>query len=173
MDFVTRLSKATKGCDSILVVVDRLTKSPYFIPIKNGYPLQKLVELYVEKIVGLHGISSSIVSDRDMRFTSRFWQSLQEELGTKLKLSSSYHSQTDGQTKNWDSYFFLIEFTYNNNFHSSIRMAPFEVLYGKRCSSHLCWYESGECVLIGPEIVQQITEKIKVIQEKMSVSHSH
>lgn len=76
-----------------------MTKSTYFIPIKTNYPLQKLVELYIEKIVSLRDISSSIVSDRDLRFTSRFWQSLQEALGTKLKLSYAYHPQTDGQTE--------------------------------------------------------------------------
>lgn len=76
MDFITILQKTTKGCDSIWVVLDRLTKLVYFIPIRINYKLQKLVELYIEKIVSLHGIPSSIVSDIDLRFTSRFWKSL-------------------------------------------------------------------------------------------------
>src|ERR1051325_997764 len=107
----------------------------------------------------------------------------------KLCLSSAYHPQTDVQRMiqsledllrayvleqggAWDSYFPLIYFTYNNSFHLSIGMAPFETLYGRRCMTLLCWYESGESVVIGPEIVQQTSEKIKMIQEKMRASQS-
>ena len=191
MDFVVSLPRTSRGCDSIWVVVDRLTKSAHFIPINITYPLKKLTELYISEIVRLHGIPSSIVSDRDPRFTSRFWESLHKALGTKLRVSSAYHPQTDGQTEqtiqsledllracileqggSWDSFLPLIEFTYNNSFHSSIGMAPFEALYGRRCRTPLCWYESGESVLLGPEIVQQTTEKVKMIQEKMKASQS-
>lgn len=76
MDFMTIFLKTKKGCDSIWIIVDRLTKPTYFIPIKISYPLYKFVGLYIEKIVSLHGTPSSIVSDRDLRFTSVFWQSL-------------------------------------------------------------------------------------------------
>ncbi|CAJ2646034.1 unnamed protein product [Trifolium pratense] len=132
----------------------RLTKCAHFIAIKRGTLVPKLAEIYVEQIVKLHGIPSSIVSDRDPRFTSRFWESLQEALGTKLRLSSAYHPQTDGQSErtiqsledllracvleqgvSWDSCLPLIEFTYNNSFHSSIGMVPFEALYGRRVTS--------------------------------------
>ncbi|CAJ2642437.1 unnamed protein product [Trifolium pratense] len=155
----------------------------------KGTLVPKLAEIYVEQIVKLHGISSSIVSDRDPRFTSRFWESLQEALGTKLRLSSAYHPQTDGQSErtiqsledllracvleqgvSWDSCLPLIEFTYNNSFHSSIGMAPFEALYGRRCRTPLCWFESGESMILGPEIVQETTEKIRMIREKMKAS---
>lgn len=98
MDFVASLPRMTKGCDSIWVIVDRLTKSAHFIMIKISYPLHKLAELCIEKVVSMHGIPSSIMSDRDPRFTSSFLQSLQEELGTKLKLSFAYHPQIVGQT---------------------------------------------------------------------------
>ena len=87
MDFVSGLPRTAKNCDSIWVIVDRLTKSAHFIPIRMDYPMERLAELYVEKIVSLHGIPSSIVSDRDPRFTSKFWTGLQEALGTKLRLS--------------------------------------------------------------------------------------
>lgn len=79
--------------------MDRMNNSSHFILVKISYPLQKLTDVYMSEIVKLHGTPSSIVSDRDLRFTSRFWESLQEALGTKLRLSSSYHPQTYGQTK--------------------------------------------------------------------------
>jgi len=96
MDFVGALPKTVKGFDSIWVIVDRLTKSTHFVPVKTGMYVAKLAEIYIEQIVRLHGIPSSIVSDRDPRFTSKFWESLQAALGTKLRLSSAYHPQTDG-----------------------------------------------------------------------------
>ncbi|MCI10571.1 retrotransposon protein, partial [Trifolium medium] len=99
MDFVGGLPRTTKGNEVIWVIVDRLTKSDHFITIKTGMLVPKLDEIYVEQIVRLHGIPSSIISDRDPRFTSRFWESLQEALGTKLRLSSAYHPQTNGQTE--------------------------------------------------------------------------
>ena len=191
MDFVSGLPRTPMNCEAIWVVVDRLTKSAHFIPVRMDYSMERLAQLYIEKIVSLHGVPSSIVSDRDPRFTSKFWEGLQKALGTKLRLSSAYHPQTDGQTERtiqsledllracvlekggaWDSYLPLIEFTYNNSYHSSIGMAPFEALYGRRCRTPLCWYESGESSVIGPEIVQQTTEKIKLIQEKMRASQS-
>ncbi|PNY01683.1 retrotransposon-related protein [Trifolium pratense] len=191
MDFVSGLPRTVKGNDSIWVIVDRLTKSAHFIAFKTGTSIPKLAEMYVDQIVRLHGVPSSIVSDRDPRFTSRFWESLQEAVGTKLRMSSAYHPQTDGQSErtiqsledllracvlenggSWDSWLSLIEFTYNNSFHASIGMAPFEALYGRRCRTPLCWHESGESVVLGPELVQQTTEKIKMIQEKMKASQS-
>ena len=111
-----------------------------------------------------------------------FWESLQAALGTKLRLSSAYHPQTDGQTErtiqsledllracvfeqgvSWFECLPLIEFIYSNSFHSSIEMAPFEALYGRRCRTPLCWYESGESALLGPEVVQETTKKVKMI----------
>lgn len=191
MDFVTSLPSTPSDFDSIWVIVDRLTKSAHFIPINISFPVAKLAEIYIRVIVKLHGVPSSIVSDRDPRFTSRFWKSLQEALGSKLRLSSAYHPQTDGQSERtiqsledllrvcvlehggaWDSHLPLIEFTYNNSYHSSIGMAPFEALYVRKCRTPLCWFESGESVVLGPEIVRQTTEKVKLIREKMKASQS-
>lgn len=191
MDFVVGLPRTPKGLDSIWVIVDRLTKSAHFIPINIRYSLERLTSLYVSEIVRLHGVPSSIVSDRDPRFTSRFWESLHKALGTKLRLSSAYHPQTDGQTErtiqsledllracvleqrgSWDSFLPLIEFTYNNSFHSSIGMVPYEALYGRRCRTPLCWVDSSESIALGPEVVQQTTEKVKLIQERMRAAQS-
>lgn len=152
MDFVTSLPNTTKGNDLIWVIMDMLNKLAHFIPIKISFLLQKLVEIYISIIVKLHGISSNIISNRDPRFTSRFWGSLKDPLGSKLRLGSAYHPQTDGQTERtiqslkgllracvielrgaWDNHLQLIEFMYNNSYHSSIGMEPFESLYGMRC----------------------------------------
>jgi len=99
MDFVVGLPRTPRGLDSIWVIVDRLTKPAHFISINIRFSLEKLTSLYISEIVRLHGVPSSIVSDRDLRFTSRFWESLNRGLRTKLRLSSFYHSQIDGQTE--------------------------------------------------------------------------
>jgi len=157
MDFVTHLPRSVRGHDSIWVIVDRLTKCAHFLPINQKMSLDKLAELYVRDIVRLHGVPASIVSDRDLRFTSRFWQSLQAALGTQLRMSSDYHPQRNGQSERtiqsledllrtcvldhlgtWSDMLPLVEFTYNNSYHSSIGMAPYEALYGRRCRTSLC-----------------------------------
>ncbi|WJX17476.1 hypothetical protein P8452_07389 [Trifolium repens] len=189
MDFVTALPKTPKKFDAIWVIIDRLTKSAHFIPINQTYSLERLAQIYVKEIVRLHGIPASIVSDRDPRFTSKFWHQLHLELGTKLRLSSAYHPQTDGQSErtiqsledllracvlehkgSWDEFLPLIEFTYNNSFHSSIGMAPYEALYGRKCRTPLCWYEVGENKILGSDFVHQTTEQVKFIREKMKAA---
>nr|KYP59990.1 Retrotransposable element Tf2 [Cajanus cajan] len=191
MDFVVGLPRSAKNCDSIWVIVDRLTKCAHFLPMNIKWSLEKLTQLYIKEIVRLHGVPSSIISDRDPRFTSRFWQSLHQALGTKLRLSSAYHPQTDGQSErtiqsledllracildhlgNWEEMLPLVEFTYNNSFHASIGMAPFEALYGRKCRTPLCWFKEGESVMVGPEIILQTTEKVKQIQERMRAAQS-
>ena len=128
-----------------------------------SYSLDKLAEIYIKEVVRLHGVPFSIVSDRDPRFTSRFWPSLQHALGTKLRFSTAFHPQTDGQSErtiqiledmlrtyvmelhgSWDKYLPLMEFAYNNNYHSSLGMAPYEALYGRKCSTPVCWDKVGE-----------------------------
>ena len=91
MDFIVGLPRSPRGMDSIWVIVDRLTKSAHFLPVKSLYNADKLANLYVNEIVRLHDVPVSIVSDRDPKFTSRFWQSLQQGLGTELRLSNAYH----------------------------------------------------------------------------------
>ena len=186
MDFVSGLPKTSFGCDSIWVIVDRLTKSAHFLVVKTTYSLDKLAKEYIKEIVRLHGIPNSIVSDRDPRFTSKFWRSLQEALGTKLRFNITYHPQTNGQTKrtiqtledmlracilkikgNWDAYLPLMEFAYNNSYHSNIQMALFEALYGRRYRSPLCWVELKERSLLGPNLVNQTSRQIKLIRERL------
>ncbi|KAJ9552808.1 LOW QUALITY PROTEIN: hypothetical protein OSB04_016853 [Centaurea solstitialis] len=189
MDFVTMLPKTKKGHDTIWVIVDRLTKSAHFLPIKETYSIDKLAQPYVGEIVMRHGVPISIISDRDSRFTSRFWQSLQATLGTRVDLSTAYHPQTDGQTErtiqtledmlracmlefggSWDDHLPLVEFSYNNSYHASIQCAPYEALYGRKCRSPLNWLEVGENRLFRPDVVQETTDKIKMVQEKLKVA---
>ncbi|GJW29431.1 putative reverse transcriptase domain-containing protein [Tanacetum coccineum] len=131
----------------------RLTKSAHFLPIREDYKTKKLAKIYVNEIVARHGVPVSIISDRDGRFMSHLWQALQEALGTRLDMSTTYRPQTDGQSEctiqtpedmlracvmdfgsSWDTHLPLIEFSYNNSYHTSIKCAPFEALYGRKCA---------------------------------------
>ncbi|GJW34063.1 putative reverse transcriptase domain-containing protein [Tanacetum coccineum] len=132
----------------------------------------------LKEVVTRHGIPVSIICDRDPRFASNFWRSLQKALGTNLDMSTAYHPQTDGQSERtiqtledmlracvidfgngWVKHLPLVEFSYNNSYHASIKAAPFEALYGRKCRSPVCWAEVGQVQLTGPEIVQETTEK--------------
>ncbi|GKF86826.1 putative reverse transcriptase domain-containing protein, partial [Tanacetum coccineum] len=135
------LPRTSSGHDTIWVIMDRLTKSAHFLPMCKDYKMERrLARLYLNEIVSRHGVPILIISDRDSRFTSRFWQSIQEALGTRLDMSSAYHPQTDGQSErtiqtlkdmlrvcvlyfrgSWDVHLPLVEFSYNNSYHSSVR----------------------------------------------------
>ncbi|GJS18256.1 hypothetical protein Tco_0412728 [Tanacetum coccineum] len=189
MDFVTKLPKTASGQDMIWVIVDRLTKSAHFLPAKENDSMEKLTRQYLKEVVSRHGVPVSIISDRDGRFVSQFWQSLQEAFGTQLDMSTAYHPETDGQSertiqtledmlracvidfgKGWDRHLPLIEFSYNNSYHTSIKAAPFEALYGRKCRSPVCWAEVGDAQLTGPEIVRETTEKIIQIKHRLQAS---
>jgi hypothetical protein len=146
-----KLPRIQLGYDSIWVIVDRLTKVSHFIPVKTTYSGSQLAELYMSRIFCLHGVPK-VVSDRGTQFTLRFWERLHETLCTQLCFSSAYHPQSDGQTKrvnqilkdmlractlqyerSWDKSLPYAEFSYNNSDQESLKMAPFEMLYGRRC----------------------------------------
>ncbi|GKF42726.1 reverse transcriptase domain-containing protein [Tanacetum coccineum] len=99
MDFVTKLPKSSQGYDNIWVIVDRLTKSAIFLPMRETDPMEKLARMYLKEVVTRHGIPVSIICDRDSRFTSNFWRSLQKALGTSLDTSTTYHPETNGQSE--------------------------------------------------------------------------
>ncbi|KAL1564196.1 hypothetical protein AAHA92_06571 [Salvia divinorum] len=151
MDFVMGLPKTRQGNTAIWVIIDRLTKSAHFIPIPVTHGSDKLARIYVKEIIRLHGVPATITSYRDTRFTSRFWISLQRELGTRLNFSTAFHPQTDGQSErtiqtledtlravvldrgeNWEAVLPLIEFAYNNSFQATINMAPYEAFAGDK-----------------------------------------
>ncbi|GKA10759.1 putative reverse transcriptase domain-containing protein [Tanacetum coccineum] len=179
MDFVTKLPKTSSRHDTIRVIVDRLTKSAHFLPTREKDSMETLIRLYIKEIVSRHGVLISIISDHDSHFTSRFWQSLQSALGTQLDMSTAYHSETDRQSertiqtledmlqacvidfgKGWERHLQLVEFSYNNSYHASIKAAPFEALYGRKCRSPVCWAKVGDVQLTGPEIIHETTKKI-------------
>nr|GFB00237.1 retrotransposon protein, putative, Ty3-gypsy subclass [Tanacetum cinerariifolium] len=172
--------------DAMWVVVDRLTKSEHFLPIRKDYCVSKLAETFQQQIVRLHGTPLAIISNRDPRFTSHFWKGLQKAWGTRLKFSTAFHPQTDGQTDrtiqtlkdmlrscalgwtgNWDDYIFLVEFAYNNSWHASIKCTPFEMLYGRKCRALICWDQVGERVIEGPKMIEVTNEKVAIAKEKL------
>ncbi|GJR08424.1 putative nucleotidyltransferase, ribonuclease H [Tanacetum coccineum] len=163
MDFITKLLRTPSGYDSIWVI----------------------------EIVCRHGVPVSIISDRDPRFASRFWRSLQKSLGTNLDMSTAYHPETDGQSERtiqtledmlracvidfgsgWDKHLPLAEFSYNNSYHASIKAAPFEALYGRKCRSPVCWSEVGDAQLTGPEMIREMTEMIVQIKNRLLAARS-
>ncbi|WMV29209.1 hypothetical protein MTR67_022594 [Solanum verrucosum] len=128
MDFITGLLRSRRQHDSIWVIIDRMTKSTHFLPVKTTNSAEDYAKLYIQEVVRIHGVPISIISNRG----------------------------------NWDDHLPLIEFAYNNSYHSSIQMAPYEALYGRRCRSSIGWFEVGEARLIGPDLVHEAMEKLKV-----------
>ncbi|XP_071714073.1 uncharacterized protein [Rutidosis leptorrhynchoides] len=137
----------------IATYVDHLTKSAHFLSIKETDKMEKLTQVYLKEVVSIHSVPISLISDRDSRFTSRFWQTLQKAMGTRLDMSTTHLP--------------LAELSYNNSYHINIKVAPFEMLYGRKCRSPLCWSELGDIQLAGPEIIYETTEKIVQIQERL------
>jgi hypothetical protein len=182
MDFIVGLLRTVKGFDSIWVIVDRLTKIAHFLPLKMDHPVVVYAQLYIAHILSLHGVPKTIISDRGPQFVSKFWSEQHKSFGTKLLHSLAYHPQTSGQIERvnqiredilqacvlefpqkWDDCLPLAEFSYNNNYQESIKMAPFEALYGRRCRTPLNWYEPGELWFFRPDLVKETEEKVQRI----------
>ncbi|GKC95380.1 putative reverse transcriptase domain-containing protein [Tanacetum coccineum] len=189
MDFVIKLPKSSQGYDTIWLIVDRLMKSAIFVPMRETNSMEKLERMYLKEVVTRHGIPVSIICDHDPGFASNFWRSLQNALGTNLDMSTTYHPQTGGQSERtiqtledmlracvidfgngWVKHLPLVEFSYNNSYHASIKAAPFEALYGRKCHSPVCWAEDGQVQLTGPEIVQETIEKVIQIKQRMQAA---
>jgi len=183
IDFITKLPWSSRQHDSIMVVVDKLTKAAHFVPVKSTHKAANIAEIYMREIARLHGIPKAIVSDRDSKFTSNFWKGLFKEFGTSLNLSTAYHPPTDGQTKRvnqvnedmlrmyvmdqpskWESYLYLVEFAYNNGYHVSLKMSPFEALYGRRCKTPVSWYNPSDRGIVGPEMLKDMEEQVMKIR---------
>nr|GEZ20928.1 putative reverse transcriptase domain-containing protein [Tanacetum cinerariifolium] len=148
MDFVTKLPKMAARQDTIWVIVDRLIKSAYFLPMREDDTLEKLTRQYLKEVVSKHEVPVSIISDHDEKFTLHFWKSLNKALG-------------------WDKHLPLVEFSYNNSYHTSIKVASYKALYGRKCRSPICWAEVGDKQLTGPKIIHELTEKIVQIKSRI------
>jgi hypothetical protein len=191
MDFIVGLPRTQAGYDSIWVIVDRLTKDAHFIPVKTTYSGAKLGELYMSRIVCLHGVPKKIVSDRGSQFTCKFWEKLHESMDTKLNFSSAYHPQTDGQTKwtnqiledmlracalkygkSWHKSLPYAEFSYNNSYQASIKMAPYEALYRRQCRTPLFWSQTGESQVFGPEVLKDAEKQVQMVHENLKVAQT-
>ncbi|GJU89410.1 putative reverse transcriptase domain-containing protein [Tanacetum coccineum] len=159
MDFVTKLPRTAAGQDTIWVIVDRLTKSAHFLPMREDDTLEKLTRQYLKEVVSKHGVPVSIISDRDGKFTSHFWKSLHKALGTRLDMSTAYHPETDGQSER------TIQ-----TLEDIIKAAPFEALYGRKCRSPICWAKVGDSQLTGPEIIHETTERIVQIKSHIQAA---
>ncbi|GJV13105.1 putative reverse transcriptase domain-containing protein, partial [Tanacetum coccineum] len=165
MDFVTKLPRTQTRNDTIWVIVDRLTKSAHFLPMRETDPMDKLARLYLKEV---------------------------KAMGTRLDMSMAYHPETDRQSertiqtledmlracvidfgKGWEGHLPLIEFSYNNSYHASIKAALFEALYGQKCRSPMCWAEVGDAQLTGPELIHETTEKIVQIKKRIQAAHDH
>jgi hypothetical protein len=189
MDFITGLPKSQKGHNAILVVVDQLSKVAHFLPVKETITASQLAELYISRIVSLHGIPKEISSDHGGLFTFKFWESFQEAMGTHITWSSAYHPQSQGQVervnqvledmlracvisfgKKWEESLPFAEFSYNNSYQASLKMAPFEVLYGRKCRTPLNWSETGERPLVGPDIIQHAEEQVRIVRENLKAA---
>jgi hypothetical protein len=191
MDFIMGLPRTSAGYEFIWVIVDMLTKVAHFIPVKTTYSGAKLAELYMARIVCLHGVPKKIVSDRGSQFTSWYWKKLHESLDTRLNFSSAYHPQTDGQTErtnqvledmlracalkhggSWYKSFPYAEFSCNNSYQASLKMSLFEALYGRKCRTPLYWVQTGERQFFGPEIIQEAEEQVHQIRENLRTTQS-
>src|SRR3981189_2664311 len=158
MDFITGLPNNAKQNDSIMVVVDKLSKASHFIPVKSTFKAVSIAEIFMKEIFRLHGIPKIVISDRDVKFTGNFWKALFKGIDTQLNFSTAFHPQTAGQTervnqiledmlrmyvmnqpKKWEEYLHLVEFAYNNNFQASTKLSPFEILYGRKYNTPISW----------------------------------
>jgi hypothetical protein len=186
MDFVAGLLLTSHRHNVILVIVDKLTKSAHFIPVRDTYDVTDVARVFVSEVIHLQGIPKKIISDRDSRFTYRFWTNLQSALGTQLNLSTTYHPETYGQIERvnqvmedmlkmyfmdnqtqWEKYLPLVEFAYNNSFHSSIGMPPYEALYGRLCITSLSWDRLEDRVIVRLELIQEMEEQVIQIRQRL------
>jgi hypothetical protein len=191
MYFIVGLPLTARKFDSIWVIVDRLTKFTHFIPIHTKYWVEKYAEIYIARVLCLHGLLKTIIFDQGSQFVTRFWEQLHVSLGAHLIHSLTYHPQTDGQIErvkeiledilracvmehqdSWDKNLPWAELSYNNSYQGSLKMAPFEILYGCRCHTPLNWIEPGEKVIFRPNLIEEAKATVNRIQENLRVTKS-
>jgi hypothetical protein len=187
--FYHQLPRTMKHHDSIMVVVDKLTKDVHFIPVKLTHKEANISNIYMTEIVRLHGVPKEIVSDRDPKFTSKFWKGLFKGFGTNLNFSTIYHPKSDGKTKRfnkaiedmlimyvmdkpseWEDKLHLVEFSYNNGYHASLKMSPFEALYGKNYNTLVSWDNLADRAVVGIEFLKEMEEHMVKIKHNLKAA---
>jgi hypothetical protein len=189
MDFIVGLPLTAHKFDLIWVIIDQLTKSAHFIPVHTKYRVEKYAKIYIARVLCLHGVPKMIISDRGSQFVACFWEQLHASLRTHLIHSSAYHPQTDGQTEwvnqiledmlracvmeypgSWDKNLTWAKFSYNNSYEESLKMAPFEALYGRQWRTPLNWIEPGEKAIFSQDIVVGAEVTVHHIQENLKAA---
>jgi hypothetical protein len=189
MDFITGLPKSARHNDAIMVVLEKLSKCAHFIPVKSTCNEIDIVKIFMKDIFRLHGMPREIVSNRDTNFASRFWKSLMAGFETKLLFTIAYHSQTDGQTervsqileemlrmhvmhhlKKWEDYVPLVEFAYNNGYQESLKMSPFEALYGRLCKTLFSWSNLVDRITIEPDMLKEMEQQVIQIKQNLKIA---
>src|ERR1041384_19431 len=191
MDFITGFPKTKKENNAIFFVIDRLSKVAPFLPVRESITASQLADLYVSRVVSLHGVPLEINSDRSSLFTSRFWECFQNAMGTNLSFSTAYHPQSSCQVervnqfledilracvisfgKSWEKSLPFAKFAYNNSFQSSLNMDPFEFLYGRRCRTPLNWSETGERQFSGPDMIKEAEDQVRIVRDQLKAAQS-
>eukprot|EP00253_Pinus_taeda_P021075 PITA_21075 len=189
MDFITRLLLTKKNNEFIMVVVDKLSKEAHFIPVQSTYRVMQIAHIFMQNVFKLHGLPKTIISDRDVKFTSAFWRTLFAELRTQLNFSIAYHPQTDGQTEQvnqvvedmlrayamqkptqWEEYLHLVEFAYINGYHTSLQMSPFEVLYGRKCRTPSSSGGHEDKLRLGAKMFKEMEDIVKRVRANLKVA---
>jgi hypothetical protein len=189
MDFITKFPRTSKQHDSIMVAVENITKAAHFIPMKITQKETNVANIYMREVTRLHDIPKTIVSDRDPNFNSNFWKGLFKGFKTNLKFSTTYHPESDGKTERvnqviedmirmyvmekpskWEDYVHLVEFTYNNGHKASLKMSPFEVIYGKKCNTPISWDNPIDREMVGPELLREMEEKMTKIKNNLKAA---
>jgi hypothetical protein len=183
MDFITNLPKTSKQHDSIMVVVDKLTKATHFIRVKLTHKETNIVDIHMKEVAKLHVVPKIIMFDRDPNFTSNFWKGLSKGFGTNINFNTTYHPNSDGKTErvnqviedmlrmyvmekplNWEYYLHLVEFSYNNGYQASLKMSPFEALYRRNFNTPISWDNPTTRVIFGPDLLREMEEQIEKIK---------
>jgi hypothetical protein len=178
-----------KQHDSIMVVVDKLTKETHFIPVRTTHKATNIAKIYMREVARLHGVPKAIVLDIDPKFTSNFWKGLFKGFGTNLNLSTTYHPESHEKTKRtnriiedmlrmyvidqpskWEDYIHLVEFSYNNGYLASFKMSPFEVLYGRKCNTLVSWENLADRAVVGPELLKEMEDQMEKIKHNLKVA---
>jgi hypothetical protein len=185
LDFITGFPRTQKQNDSIMVVIDNLSKFAHFIPVKSTFKAINITEIFMKEIFRLHGIPKMVISDRDVKFTSTFWKELFAGLNTNLNFNTSYHPQMDGQTERtnqiiedmlrmyvrtkpskWEDYLHLVEFAYNNGYQTLAKMSPFEVLYDRKCMTLIRWDNPVDRLMVGPKMLHEMENTVRKVQQE-------